>query len=483
VNSVNYSEVVNELSRRKLKHFAKAVFPEIDLQPFHLSYYSILDRFAHKEIKNLVITKPPQHGKSEGSTRLLPSQILGLYPETNIAIGSYSTTFARKFNRQIQRYINSPEYQQIFPETKLNHHNVVTVDSWLRNADEFQVVNHRGGLLVVGRGGALTGNKVDVMIMDDLYKDSSEGNSPVIRQSVIDWYTSVVQKRLHNDSQQLIVFTRWHEDDLIGFLEENDKVVECFSMEDIDEVLEVDRDTWIKVNFEAIKESDKTEFDNREKGLALWESRHSLKKLLKERKLNEHEFNCMNQGRPEGSAGKLYSKFGTYLALPGVIIKRANYTDTADEGDDYLCSIDYVVDKDGDIYVVDVLFTQEPMEETEKYVPSQLLRNSTRISYIESNNGGRGFARVVENAVGARCEVEWFHQGTNKESRILTNSAQVNKVILFPYDWEVRWPEFARHIKGYKRMFAANKYDDGADVLTGIYEKEVLEEKYELWAN
>lgn len=107
----------------------------------------------------------------------------------------------------------------------MNESNVVTVsDNYLRNSEEFEIVNKKGGLKAVGRGGALTGNAVDVMIMDDIYKDYAESNSPIIREAAWDWYTTVVKTRLHNDSQELIVFTRWHEDDLIGRLEKKKKL-------------------------------------------------------------------------------------------------------------------------------------------------------------------------------------------------------------------------------------------------------------------
>ena len=68
-----------------------------------------------------------------------------------------------------------------------------------------------------GRPGRfLTGNRVDVFILDDLYKDAMEANSPLIRENCWEWYTSVVRTRMHNASRELIVFTRWHEEDLIG---------------------------------------------------------------------------------------------------------------------------------------------------------------------------------------------------------------------------------------------------------------------------
>ena len=59
---------------------------------------------------------------------------------------------------------------------------------------------------------------MDILIMDDLYKDAAAAWSPLIRQNIADWYDTVASTRLHNSSQQLLVFTRWHEDDLAGRL-------------------------------------------------------------------------------------------------------------------------------------------------------------------------------------------------------------------------------------------------------------------------
>ena len=105
----------------------------------------------------------------------------------------------------------------------------------------------------------------------------TRANSPIVRENVKDWYITVADTRLHNDSQQLIVFTRWNEDDLIGFIESNEKVVVIEKWSDIDNP---NPDKWYKINFEAIKTGNPTEIDNREKGEPLWPERHSIKKLL-----------------------------------------------------------------------------------------------------------------------------------------------------------------------------------------------------------
>ena len=470
---INRDALSLECARRSFGLFGKAEWPDMVFSPLHLTYYRILQAFADGRIRRLIITMPPQHGKSKGSTWLLPAYMLGRNPNLRIAIASYSDTFAKQFNREIQRLIDSDIYRTIFPETRLNGSGGNTkTREYIRTASMFEIVGKQGSLKAVGRGGGLTGNPVDVMILDDLYKDAMEGNSPIVREAVYEWYSSVVRTRLHNNSQELIVFTRWHEDDLIGTLEKNERVVEIKSFADIHN-LPQGYDVWAKINFDAIKESEPTELDPRANGQPLWADRHSLEMLLSKRKLDPHTFECLYQGRPASKEGLLYSSFQTYDQLPSAdnIRKRGAYIDTADTGVDYLCAISYVVDKVGDIFVTDVVYTQEAMELTEGACANMLLRNDCKFANIESNNGGRGFARAVQR-LAPSVRVDWFHQSGNKEARIITNAPSVMQRVKFPADWPIRWPSFHQHLVTFKRIFRANTHDDCADALTGIIEKE-----------
>lgn len=472
IHRLNHLLRLNDIedSRTDLLTLVKFLSPQFNESKFHTVYYHILDLFAKGVIKKLMVTVPPQHGKSEGSTRYLPSYLFGLNPNLKIVVSSYNSTFARKFNRDIQRIIDNKDYNDVFPHVALNESNVVTVSSsYLRNSEEFEIVNYKGSLKAVGRGGALTGSPVDIMVMDDLYKDYAEGNSPVIRDAVWDWYTSVVKTRLHNKSQELIVFTRWHEDDLIGRLEKKENVITVEKLSDLENV---DSDTWVKINFEAIKESEPTEIDSRAKGQPLWEYKHDLNKLTKARALDVEMFNCLYQGNPISSEGMLYKPFKTWKQLPELKLRRA-YVDSADTGNDYLCAIAYglpLTPEDNNIYILDILYTQEPMEVTEGLTAEFLIKNMVNISDIESNNAGRSFARVVDNLTPNNIQIAPFTQSKNKESRIFSNSATVNNTLVFPETWSIDHSEFYDHVTRFKKMFKANKFDDCADCLTGIIE-------------
>ncbi len=448
--------------------FALRVYPFLELSEFHRTYYRILEAYAHGRIRKLIVSVPPQHGKSVGATTLLPAYMLGLNPDMRIAIASYSGTLASKFNRRVQRIIESREYAEIFPNTTIKQGTKPL--GYIRTSDEVEIVGHKGELLSVGREGSLTGNRVDCFILDDLYKDAMEAQSPVVRENCWEWYTSVVRTRMHNTSRELIVFTRWHEEDLIGKLMETERVRPLTSFADIDKA---EDDEWLYLNFEALKSSPATEIDPRSEGEALWPEQHSKQLLMTKRRLDPQRFEAMYQGHPASHEGLLYgNNFQVYDTLPHDIIKRGCYTDTADTGDDYLCSVAYSVDTDGVIYLSDVVYTQEPMEISEKLVAAMLVMNDTRIAYVESNNGGRGFARALQRQV-PNTKVEWFHQSGNKEARILSNSATVLHTLRMPKGWHLLWPEFYAHLTTFKRLIRANTHDDAADAITGIIEREV----------
>lgn len=483
---INPDEIVQAAARKRLTNFAKYVKGDLSFAPFHEVYYTLLDLFAHGVIKKMIVQVPAQHGKSEGSSRLLPSFMLGLDPDLKICIGSYAATIAQDFNRDVQKIIDAPEYHDIFPDTFLNGSNVVTMaNTALKNSTVIEMVGHKGSLRVVGRGGSLTSKTVDIMIMDDIYKDYQEANSPIVREAAWKWYTTVVKTRLHNNSQELIVFTRWHEDDLIGRIERSEEVVNFTSWEDIKNL---DNSKWLRINFEALKTTPPNDIDPREVGEALWEERHSRKRLEAMRALDPVQFECLQQGNPSSAEGRLYTTFKTYVdpSEYGKLVRKGCYVDVADEGDDYLSAATY------DIYVspneaynerkqrfepivyaliTDIEFTQANTDVTTLTVPNMINRNGTQKAWIESNNGGSGFEKVVRKKVKALTYP--FHQTNNKESRIVSKAAFVNAQIVFPFGWETRFANFYDHISRFLRNFGANKHDDAADMLTGIYEKEI----------
>jgi len=459
------------LARQHLARFTKLTFPAYDLTRSHQLFAGVLNAFAQGKIRKLIISQPPQHGKSELSSRRLPAFLLGKYPDSQIAIAAYSQSFARKFGREVRRIMADDKYRHIFPASRLAE----PIDKGYTNsADIAEIVGHRGSLILAGRGSGLTGMPVDWLLMDDLYKNSEEANSPIVRASVIEWYKTVAETRLHNDSHQLIVFTRWHQEDLVGWLESQGLVDE---LTDRAQLEDADSSRWLKLNFPAIKEGPAIDLDPREPGEALWPDRHSAARLLEKKTQDTEVFDSLYQGNPKPSKGLLYEGgFLEYDNLPDVISSRWGYVDTADEGKDYLCAI-CAVFGEGKIYIVDILYTQDGQEITEPLSADLFKRNLVDTAHVESNAGGRAFARAVQRQLEAdrsQVKVRWFTQTKNKEARIITNSSQARQSVLFPRGWRTRWPEFSRHILEFRKVFRSNSHDDAADALTGIIETSPL---------
>ena len=454
------------LGERNLLSFTHHTLPAFAPAPFHIAYYEVLTRFAMGEIKKLMITMPPQHGKSEGATRRLPAFVLGQDPDKRIAIVSYNAIKARKFNRELQRIMDDDRYYELFPQTLLAGQASYQEQgrrsrNYARNSDECEIVGYQGSFKTIGVGGSLTGEPVDMLIMDDLYKDASSAWSPVIRQNVADWYDTVASTRLHNDSQQLLVFTRWHMEDLAGRLLEQEGVYDPIE----------NPQGWLLVSFPAIQNRPPSEQDPRAEGEPLWPERHSLEKLLEIKGRSPTVFESLYQQNPQPSQGLMYEEFTCYTDLPSRSYSVA-YIDAADSGADYLCALFYKEAEDGN-YITDVLYTKDPMEVTETTLTYMLQQHQVERCHIESNNGGNLFVSNLQQRswdTGNRLtRFNPFHQNQNKTARIFAASASVQKLIKMPLDWKKRFPKFARDLTGYLRV-GTNAHDDAPDALTGSIE-------------
>jgi len=257
-----------------------------------------LDLFAQKKIKRLMIFMPPRHGKSEQGSRRLPAFIFGKNPTANIIATSYSSDLASRMNRDVQRIIDTPEYYQVFPESRLNSSNVATVsqNSWLRNSEMFEIVNFGGAYKCAGVGSGITGMGADYLLIDDPFKDMKEANSATIRNGVWDWYTSTAYTRLEKGGCVLLIMTRWHEDDLAGRLLEKAKK-------------DPNADQWDVVSFEAIKDTKNNLDDPRKGGEALWPWKYSEENLASiKASSTARVWNALYQQRPSALEGNIINR-------------------------------------------------------------------------------------------------------------------------------------------------------------------------------
>ena len=359
--------------------------------------------------------------------------------------GSYNETLSSTFAKQVRDMIATEQtqgvtvYRDVFPDTKIKY-GEASMNKWALEGS--QVANY----LATSPTGTATGFGADLIVIDDLIKNSEEAYSSNVLEKHIDWFTNTMLSRTEKGFKLIIIMTRWASNDLAGFILSN-------------------YDDVVHINYKAIND-DGTPLD--EGTLSLEDFEFKTKNMAKEIVYANY------QQEPIDIKGRLYSEFKTYVDLPKEkIVKISAYCDTADTGDDFLCNIIYADCKDS-AYILDVIYTKEAMEITEPMVAEAYKKFNVNIADIESNNGGRAFARNVERITrdkgNYKTVIKWFHQSGNKIARILSNSAWVNANIYMPVDWKNKWPEFAKDIISYQKE-GKNKHDDGPDTLTGVAEK------------
>lgn len=254
--------------------------------------------------------------------------------------------------------------------------------------------------------------------------------------------------RLEEGGKIILIMTRWASDDLAG------KALNYFPAEQT-----------VHINLKAVQDD----------GNMLCSDVLSAESCAEKKRLMGLDIWSANyQQEPIDLKGRLYTKFKTYSGELPQFKQIRSYTDTADEGADFLCSIVYGVTFNNEAYVLDVLYTDAPMEDTEPKTAAMLFNNGVNRAKIESNNGGRGFARSVRKLLADdyssnQCVIKWFHQSKNKEARILSNATWVMEHIYYPENWKDRWPEYYEAMTRYQRQ-GKNKHDDAVDATTGICE-------------
>lgn len=252
--------------------------PDFEVSEHHMIFADAIEKFISREYKNLIISCPPRHGKSEMVSRRLPAYLFGLNPDINIIAASYSADLSSRMNRDVQRIIDDYRYADLFPETYLTSKNVRNnlKSNFVRNSDMFEIVDNKGIYRSTGVGGGITGMGAYFGIIDDPIKDHEEANSPRIRQKIWDWYTSTFLTRIESDGGVLICQTRWNTDDLIGRVENH-------------------KDFHV-INLPAISDE----------GKALWPSRYDID-FLKQRKkdLGSKMFESLYQQSPILDGGNI----------------------------------------------------------------------------------------------------------------------------------------------------------------------------------
>ena len=169
----------------------------------------------------LIIQAPPQHGKSEMIVDFI-AWSMGLDPDLRAIYASFSQRLGIRANLRLQRLFSSQAYKLLFPELTINDKNTVSVSNQtLRNREIIGVIGRAGYFRNTTVGGSVTGESLDLGIIDDPVKGRAEASSPVIRDSTWDWFLDDFYTRFSADASMIVIGTRWHSDDAIGRMVDN----------------------------------------------------------------------------------------------------------------------------------------------------------------------------------------------------------------------------------------------------------------------
>ena len=442
-----------ELARRDFWSFCKLMAPDFyrEDRPYLKTLCRRLQAFCESDRKVLVVNMPPRHGKSRTAV-LLSQWLFGRDPSEQIMTGSYNETLSTTFARAVRDGI---------VEERFDPNRIVFSDNF--SADPHQVRRGRCGqvgrsmgqyasYLATSPGGTATGFGARKLILDDLIKKAEEAFNEGALDKQWQWFTDTMLSRTETGYKIVIIMTRWATGDLAGRALEHWPDAELITMKALQ-----DDGTML---CDAVL----TREDYEDKVRTMSEEIASA---------NYQQQPIDLQGQAVQQPSRPIRTFrGTSTAIHCLTHIRS-YTDTADTGADYLCSIIYG-EYAHEAYVLDIYYTKDPMEVTEPETARRLLAHSVNLAKIESNNGGRGFARNVQEQLkrlgSNRCRVEWFHQSENKVARILTNSTWVQDHIYYPVNWRDRWPEYAKAMLHYQKE-GKNAHDDAPDATTGVAEQ------------
>jgi predicted phage terminase large subunit-like protein len=421
--------------------------------PDHLDLLSLkLADVGAGRCKRLIVTMPPQNGKSLTASHWFPVWFFNLFPDRRLVFTSYGAEYAESWGRKVRNTIDE-------------HASSLSVRLASDNgaAGEWSTTMG-GGQVSVGIGGSVTGRRADGLIVDDPFKNAEEANSQNHRDKVWDFFLSCAYTRLTPDGFIVIVLTRWNEDDLVGR---------------IDKMEAEGGEKWERLNLPAIAEEN--DQMGRKPGEALWPARWNLEHLHRiKRMIGTYFWNALYQQRPSPPEGTYFKRHWFEVVEPNRVPRITTQARSWDlaataEGEngnndpDWLSGCNMGVDAQGVYYIFNV--------KRDRLSPDGVAKTIKQTAGID----GRGVAIRIEQEGAASGKIVKHHYThmmdgydcrfvTVPKSSKLTRSGPFNaacergdvKLVAGPWI-----DDFLEELAS----FPNGKHDDQVDSAVGAYEE------------
>jgi predicted phage terminase large subunit-like protein len=269
-----------QLPRTDLSAYAAALWPPFEMAHHHRTLIDTLERVESGIFDRVMILMPPRHGKSLITSTLFTAWYLGRHPDKSIIASSYGQELASDFGRRVRGFVSDSLHRSIFPDC------IISDDS--DSVHRFHLTAG-GAYFAVGAGGPLTGRGADLLLIDDPIKSREDANSVAFRRSLQSWYESTAYTRLEPAGRVVVIATRWHEADLVGWL-----------------LKEHTSEGWKVISMPAIAETNE---DWRREGDPLWPSHFPPETLdrIKEA-IGSSAWVSLYQQRPAPEEGNIFHR-------------------------------------------------------------------------------------------------------------------------------------------------------------------------------
>jgi predicted phage terminase large subunit-like protein len=441
-----------------LNAWLKRATPEHDWDAPHLVLLQEkLQAIDRGELKRLIVSMPPRHGKSELLSVHAPVWFLERNPKREIIPASYAISLSRKFSRKARNLA-----------VKMG----LPLNPKVAQASEWETAEG-GRVYAVGVGGGIAGHGADILIVDDPVKNVQEASSPLVREKIWDWFVSEAMTRLSPSGAAIVIMTRRHEADLIGSLTEGRDAESGETEAEEDEpAIDGEAERWDYVRIPAISEGEGDPL-GRAEGEGLWK-RWPIEALHRIRKRGEWLFAALYQQRPTPRSGGLFQKewFSKYVdRIPaGDGIQFVRYWDKASSlanDADFTAGV-LMAYRDDVLYVCDVIekrVSPKGRRDLQKTCAENDPRNT--ITWIEHEGGSAGADAAEEEAKAlAGHPVHWEHPTGPKWLRAesFASQCEAGNVVLVKASWNRKFIEQLC-------SFPNGKHDDMVDAASGACRK------------
>lgn len=450
----DFDEDTETGKRRNFQDIAIEVTPvEALLAQHHKMVLTEVEDCFLKDTGRLMIFMPPGSAKSTYGSVVSPSYLMGKYPKTRVGLFSYADTLAAKMGRRTRGIIKQARYKSLFA-TELSGESSAVDNFMLTNGSEYMAT----GIL-----GSATGNRFEIVVIDDPVKGREQADSETIREKTWNAYEDDIKTRLVPGGSLIIIQTRWHEDDLSGRILPSDWDGES------GDILCKDGNVWRVLCIQAQCETESDPL-GREIGARLWPEWFTEKHWAQFRP-NARTWGSLCQQLPKPRAGNMFNpdKINIVEIAPAGRYKKVRGWDLAatEGGGAYTVGGNLWLNMDTNrLLIADIHRGQWGPGNRDIQIQNVTIADGRTITQdIPDDPGAGGTAQteyIVKKLKG--YPVVWGPESGDKETRAMPLASEVNigNVDMLRADWNTP-------LKDELRGFPSGKYKDQVDALSRAY--------------